>query len=337
MACSLNVGWIERDRPEVRCPRIQDERPQHVLRLFDRRLGDDHALLVAGHLGLRLHDVDGRHRPDFDALPVVLERLLRKSERLLLRLQVVDGVGEIPVRVLHVPHRLRDDGLELDVGEVARLPAVGDLLPDLVDGVIAQQRLRDADVQRGVELRAEAAEQVRGGGARAVPVRRIVAAPAHRLADTDRRRERAVVDAGGAARERARRLLRLRGPRYRRREARRPGGTGQRDADVLNLRVHPLDPNAEVLLERERRRFVDRKAADRLHGLLSRGVGRSRLDGANEPQLSGLAERGQRRRRGDKDKRGRGGGQSGAVNRLLQTHCWRLHAKRKGPERGSDQ
>ena len=50
------------------------------------------------------------------------------------------------------------------------------------------------------------------------------------------------------------------------------------DGDVLNLRVQPLDPDAEVLLERQLDRLVDRQPPRRRRG-----------------HLSGLTENGHRR------------------------------------------
>ena len=171
---------------------IEDQRAQVVLRALDGGLGDDDALFVARDFGLRLHDVDRRHRADLDALLVVLQRLLRQRQRFLLRLQVVDGVRQIPVRVLHVPRRLDDHRVQLNVGEIARLLADRDLLADRVDREVAEQRLRVLEVDVRRNLRAEGGEEVRRRRARAVPVRGIRAAPGQRLDEIHARGEVAV-------------------------------------------------------------------------------------------------------------------------------------------------
>ena len=75
------VGRLERRVPEVRRPRVENQRAEPVLGLRDRLLADDHVLLVRGHFGFRLHDVDGGHRADLDALAVVAERLQRQFQR----------------------------------------------------------------------------------------------------------------------------------------------------------------------------------------------------------------------------------------------------------------
>ena len=61
--------------------RVENQRAEPVLGLRDRLLADDHVLLVRGHFGFRLHDVDGRHRADLDALAVVAEGLQRQFQR----------------------------------------------------------------------------------------------------------------------------------------------------------------------------------------------------------------------------------------------------------------
>ncbi|PYQ88381.1 MAG: hypothetical protein DMG02_17520 [Acidobacteria bacterium] len=88
-------------------------------------------------------------------------------------------------------------------------------------------------------------------------------------------------------------------------------------ADILNLRIDPLDPDAEVLLQRQLHRFVHRQAPDDLGRLLRRvlrGRGERR---AVEPQLSALRESGHRRQhectRQDDD--------SKVTLEVIDTHC----------------
>ena len=181
------VGWLEHDGPELRRGRIEDERAQVVLRRLDRRVGDDDTLFVARDLGLRLHDVDRRHRADLDALLVVLQRLLRERQRLLLRLQVADRVRQIPVRVLDAAQRAGDDALQLDVRQLARLLAVLHLLSDLIDREVAGQRLREAELHVRVELRAVVVKDARRRQPLAVEVGGVIAAPGQRLAEPNAR------------------------------------------------------------------------------------------------------------------------------------------------------
>src|SRR3954451_12383759 len=282
------VGRLEFHRPEVGSARVEDERAQVVLRLLDVGVGDDDALVVARDLGLRLDDVDWRHGADLDALLVVLERLLRQRQRLLLRLQVVDRVDQIPVRVLHVTHRAGDHAAQLDVGEVAHLLAVLHLLPNLVEREVAQQRLRVVDVQRRLELRAEVVQDVGRCQALVVPVRRVAAAPWQHLVQSDTGREGAVLETrqDGALRRLAVRVL-----VEARREVRRPERARLPDADVLDLRIDPLDADAQVLLEREPRRVVDGEPAHRGGGL-HRGSACRRLQRVGQRGLSALTESG---------------------------------------------
>jgi hypothetical protein len=270
------VGGVEIHHPEIRGRRVENQRAQIVLRLPDLRVGDDDALLVAGDFSLRLHDVDRCKRPDLHPLLIVLQRLLRERQRLLLRLQVVDGVDEVPVGVPHVARCLGDDRRELDVRELAALLADSDLLPDLIDLEIAEQRLGVLEVQIGPDLRAVGLEQVCRGEARTVPGCGVAAAPRQHLVHVDRRRRGAVQNARRAARERARRLLRLRIPIEAGDEVRRPERSCLRDVRVLNLGVEPLNPDAEVLLEREPHGIVDRELANRFALLIDRRKGARR-------------------------------------------------------------
>src|SRR5439155_25659364 len=149
---------------------------------------------------------------------------------------VVDRVRKIPVGVPHAAPRLRDDALELNVRQLARLLAVGELLANLIDLEVSEQRLRVLQVQVRSNLRAVALEQTCRREPRAVPRGAVRAAPWQRLVDADSRVEIAVQDAARAACQRAGGLLRLRIAREVRRQIRRPERPRLRDADVLNLR-----------------------------------------------------------------------------------------------------
>src|SRR5207249_8555823 len=112
-----------------------------------------------------------------------------------------------------------------------------DLLPDLIDLEVAEQRLRVLHVEVRSDLRAEALELVRRREPRAVPGGLVRAAPGQLLVQSQGRIDVAVEDVRRATRKGARRLLCLRVLRDARRQARRPERPRGRDAYILNLRV----------------------------------------------------------------------------------------------------
>ena len=141
-------------RLEARVPelgligRIRDERPQAILGARDRRFRENHALLALRDFGFGLDDVERRHRADLDARAVVAERPLRELAATALHREVVDGVDQIPVGVLHVARRDGNRLLQLHVRDLAILPADQHLLPRRVDLEVAQQRLRVVERDR---------------------------------------------------------------------------------------------------------------------------------------------------------------------------------------------
>ena len=181
------IGRLEADGPEVRHLRVENQRAQPIFRLLDGGLRHDHGLLVPRHFGLRLDDVDRRHGADLDALLVVGQQPLREVERLLLRLQVVDLVRQVPVGVLHVARRRDDRGLQLHVGGLAVFPAGLERLPQVVDLEVLQQRLRDVERHVRAEQRVEVGEEVGRRRAGAVPRERVVRAGLERLRQAELR------------------------------------------------------------------------------------------------------------------------------------------------------
>ena len=177
------------------------ERAQPIFRRLDRRLGDDHRLVVPGHLRLRLDDVDRRHRADLHALLVVGQQPLGQVERLPLRGQVVVGERQIPVRVPDVARRLGDRLQERRIGVLAHLAVDLDLLPGVVDLEVAEQRLAEVDAEGREQLRVEGLEEVGRRDPRAVPGERVVAAGRQQLLDAERRFEPGVGDLVQAAGE----------------------------------------------------------------------------------------------------------------------------------------
>jgi hypothetical protein len=130
-----------------------------------------------------------------------------------------------------------------------------------------------------------------------------------------------LLDARGAAGERARRRLRLRDALQARREVRLPEAARLRDAHVLNLRVEARDLDPEILFERQLDGLVRRQAPDgfpRLRGGVLSGCRR-------DEGVSGLAEYGHR---GGQDDGGKSRNPA-AMDQLRLTHGKSLHLKDK--------
>ena len=65
--------------------------------------------LTPGRLfGLRLDDVERRHRADLDARTVVLDELVGQRERPLGHVSRLDGVNQVEIRIAHVRQRRHD-------------------------------------------------------------------------------------------------------------------------------------------------------------------------------------------------------------------------------------
>ena len=143
------------------------ERPQRIVRAADdealqrdlggapRALGRDERLPLLRGLRLRLDDVDGRHRADFDFRLIVPQQLFGERERLPRDVDRLHREHVVPVRIAHVGDRVDRDLLQLDVGDV--LVDAGDeqLLARRIDSEVAQQRLRVLRRPRRVVLRVD--------------------------------------------------------------------------------------------------------------------------------------------------------------------------------------
>jgi hypothetical protein len=193
-------------------------------------------------------------------LLVVGEQALGQVERLLLGLEVVDLVGQIPVGVPDVSRRRRNRRLQLHVGGVAILARRFKLLAVGVDLEVAQERLHQAHIEPRVEQRVPVVEEVRRRRAETAEVDRVIGAGAQDLIEAHLPGGPCVGDLGLAAGEGAGRWRVLGEVGYAGGGVWGPERLRLRDGDVLNLRVDPIGPNAEVLLERESDRFVHRQA-----------------------------------------------------------------------------
>ena len=126
--------------------------------------------------GLRLHDVDRRHRADLDPKQVVLDELLGQRQRLPLHVQGGARIDEIPVGEADVGQGVDDGLLEVDVGDVAADARDGELRAPAVGAEPAQQRLRVLQRHVRAEARVEGREDVGRLLARAVPGEVVAAA-----------------------------------------------------------------------------------------------------------------------------------------------------------------
>ena len=237
-----------------------DERAQCVFGPGNRRLGEDHRFLALRHFRFRLHDVDRRHGADFHAGAIFLQRTLREIQRLALHVEAADGEDQIPVGVLHRPGGGGDGFLHLHVGDLAVLARDLQLLAGAVDAEVAQQRLREVEREVRPGLRREVGEDVVGGGAVVLPADLVAgAAPGQGRLQPE-------VQGGGvvlelvdvAGQQRVDRGVAVRSL-CKGREGRGPGRPGQRDADVLQLRVQPHHFEVGVLLERQFHGVGDRQ------------------------------------------------------------------------------
>ena len=259
------IGAI--DRLDRRCPqrirRAADDEPlQGDFGGAARALGGDDRLPLLRGLRLRLHDVDRRHRADFDLGLVVPQQLVGEQQRLPRDVDRLHGEHVIPVRVAHVRDRVHRGLLQLDVGDVLVDARDEQLLPRRVDLEIAQQRLDVLRRPRRLVLRIDRGGQVRRFRAAIVERRRkIAAAPRHVLHEAAVEHERGVVDgraglpAGNRARRRVLRALIADERRHRRAVDR----SDARDVDVEDLLADALDRDVEVVLERALHRVLERE------------------------------------------------------------------------------
>ena len=130
----------------------------------DRGLGHDHRLLAAGLLGFRLHHVQGGHGADADLDLVLFEELRGQGQALALRLQVVDGVEEVVIRLLHVGHGVDHRLAERDVGDLLVLLRDPDLGAPRIGLEVPEERLVEGQVEVGVVGGVEGLEAAVGAG-----------------------------------------------------------------------------------------------------------------------------------------------------------------------------
>ena len=149
------VGQVDVGRPVVGRRRVEDQAAQVVFGQIDLRGGQNRGLFVARDFGFGADDVDRRHGADFDARPVVAERLAREVERLLRHAQIGARVDQIPVGVAHLTGRLDDRLLQRHVGDLALLARDEQVRAVAVREEITEQRLRHVERHRRAERRIE--------------------------------------------------------------------------------------------------------------------------------------------------------------------------------------
>ncbi len=155
--------------------------------------------------------------------------------------------------------RLRHLLLQLQVNDLLLLLANQQLLPRRIDGEVAEQRLREVEVEVRRQPRVERIGRIAGRVPRAVERRLVTAAaPLERLRDSRVRSEarggREVVAGKKVLRRTAVAVLRRIGEHHRRVVRAR-----LRDGHRLHLRSKPFSADAEVVLERHFDRFVSRE------------------------------------------------------------------------------
>ncbi len=268
------VGQIELHGPEVRRLGVHDERPELIFGLRHGGLRADDGFLARGDFRLRLDDVDRRHRPDPDARLVVLQRLARQIERLLLHFERRNVVGEVPVRVLDAADRRQHGLAQLHVRDLAILRADQQLPARPIDLEIPQERLRVGRAELRPEHRVGQVEGVVALQPLAAPRDLVVRSPAQLLV-----RAEAPLHLLSAQRGAGRRVdvvVRRRGFAVQEPggEVGRPDGLRDRDVQIAQSRVDAFDLQIQVLLERHlhgvvHRQLPDDGAAGRLVRLLA--------------------------------------------------------------------
>jgi hypothetical protein len=282
-----SVGRIDARFP-VRILCSGDDQPfERQLGRPARRFGLHQRLPARRLLRLRLHHIDRRHGPDFDARLVVLHELGREIERLARDVNRLDRVNEVPIRVPHVGQRVDDRRLQLRFGDVLIQLRHDDRLPRRVDLEAAQNRLRVLHrirrVVRGIQRRRRAV------GHLSVVVQRQrvpTAAPAQILRETGVTGRGRVGDPQCAARhalQRVGRRVHHRLTRHLRGEGRLVRSLQAGDREVERLRVQPLHGDIEVAIQCQLHGIVERHVhhgARRPWRYLLR-LGRGRLARAN--------------------------------------------------------
>ncbi len=263
-----HVGGAQFLRPDRIVGAGDEEAFERELRGGQRGFDLRDRLAAVGGLGLGLHHVDGRHRPDFDPGLIVFDQLLRELERTLRHVDGSPRVGQLPVGVADVGDGLGDGRAQRFGADVAVDLGDGDLLADGVDAEIAQQRLDVAGRERRGEGRIVVGKQVGGGQPVVVEGHgEVAAAPGHFLGHAE------VV--GGSVVGDALAADQLVGGRVHL-AALADAARGQRavvvaqagNLEVGRLRRQPLDRDVEVLGQRQfhgvhQAQFADRTALPR--------------------------------------------------------------------------
>ena len=170
------IHRVDRRRPQ-RIVGAADNQPlERKLGGAQRGLGGHQLLTPVCLFGLRGHDVDGRQRADLDARLVVLHEPAREFVGVLRGFDRLDRVNQVPVGVTHIGLRRRGRRGQLDF-VVLLADAVGlQRRARGVDPETAQQRLREAARQAGLELRVADVDGALGRLAAVRPADVVVAA-----------------------------------------------------------------------------------------------------------------------------------------------------------------
>ena len=114
------IGRHQRRAPQLVVRAADDQALERELVVAQRRLRVDQRLAAGRLVGLRLHDVNRRHRADFDPRSVVADQLRRQVERRLRRVHGLTRVDQFPVRVPHLRHGARRRRLQVQLRGVLR-------------------------------------------------------------------------------------------------------------------------------------------------------------------------------------------------------------------------
>ena len=252
------IHRIQRDAPVGILRAGDDETLQHELRRAHGLLGSGEVLARGRGLRLRLHDVDRRHGPHFDARLIVLNQLHREIDRLLRDVDRLDGEDVVPVRVAHVRQRIGDGRPQLNVGDVPIQLRDRELLTRRVDREVAQNRLVVGKRPRRLKERVEQRVVARAAAPKIVQrCREVASAPWQALRDSAVERHCLRNRRATAAKLRLTRGQNRGGLRAdRRRQRRVVHRLHAQHGDVIDLRVEALDRDVEVAVEGELHRLV---------------------------------------------------------------------------------
>ena len=138
------------------------------LLILERVLRCNQRLLVAGHLALCVHDIEGRHAADLELLLVVLFEAGGLIESALFGLDIFICADQAPVDVLHLIDGVEKLLAEYGVGDTAIVPRLDDEAAVDAGAKPLQKMLGKGEIEAGRKLRAEKTKQTVGGGTRIV-------------------------------------------------------------------------------------------------------------------------------------------------------------------------